>query len=185
MKKVLRKFSAIVLCCLFLRLPGITTFAQGQSVDNPGFEENLHYWDWKNATMERVTENPHSGIACAKVKLLKAAGRGRYAYNFLPDVTYEISIWVRLDSGNDTARIFLSQDELFGSKLSSAGSNVNVSTGWTKLTMNYTYRGDEDMGWTWISVNWGNGNTMPVHYLDDLSVTPLNAASEDTNEIGK
>ncbi len=168
-----KKFGMLLLCTALLGGAVGAAAEPANLAENGGFEDNLYYWDWKKVSMERVTDNPHSGEACAKVKIVEPAGRGRYAFFFEQGVTYDISIWTRLEKGTDTAKILISHNELWGLNTNITNTRTStVGTEWTKLTTSYTFNGDDaDMGWAWVSVNWGGSKTTPTHYLDDLSIT--------------
>lgn len=171
MKRVVN-FAVVIVYILLVCTAGIVAFADDNLVDNGSFDENIYYWDWKNAEMERVTDNPHSGEACAKVMLTEISGRVRYAFNFQPGVTYKVSFWTRVEKGSDTAKILISHAaDLYGLNINvSAKETKTVGTEWTELSTTYCFNGDEDMGWAWISLNWGGGKTTPTHYIDDVSV---------------
>ncbi len=179
MKRTVNLMGVILICVMLLCAANVVAYAENL-MDNGDFEENLYYWDWKNAEMEQVADNPHGGEKCAKVTLTEVAGRGRYAFNFQPGVNYKVTFWTRLEKGTDTARIIIQHStDVYGTGVTHTDKkNVTVGTEWTEISTTYCYNGDEDTGWGWVSLNWGGGKTTPVHFIDDVTIEIAGGLSE-------
>lgn len=181
MKKIKNLTALVLSLVLCFLVCGVCFASQENLASNGDFEENIYYWDLKKASMTHVLGDGASGNGCAMVKVLEPAGRPRYAFNFKPGITYDISVWVRLQSGTDKVRFLISHDELFGLKVATTSSkDVEVGTTWTEIKTSYTFNGEENMGWAWIAVQWGAGKTTPTYYIDNLRITERNAVSEES-----
>ncbi|MDF2927128.1 MAG: hypothetical protein K0R57_6042 [Paenibacillaceae bacterium] len=144
-----------------------------EQIYNGGFEQNTAGWSTYNAVLTRVTEATYGASAgSAKVVMNTAYGTAMQELVLKKNTSYEISVWVRLDSGADVAQIIL--DHRTGTpRYEYLAKNTPVDTEWRQLKAVYTYTGTNDNGNGAIQLRIGDGQTRKTYYFDNFSVIPV------------
>lgn len=145
-----------------------------EQIYNGGFEQNVAGWTTYNAALTRVTEATYGASAgSAKVVMNTAYGAARQELVLKKNTLYEVSVWVRLESGTDVAQIIL--DHKTGTpRYEYLARNTPVDTEWTQLKAVYEYTGTNDNGNGLIQIRIGDGQTRKTYYFDNFSVLAFN-----------
>ncbi|MGO8836646.1 MAG: carbohydrate binding domain-containing protein [Limisphaerales bacterium] len=127
----------VALCAL----PALVASAQNLT-QNPGFESGTTGWSGFGAALTAVNTMSHSGSYSGYVQNRTATWNG-VAQSFVgvmqPGVTYNISAWVRLDSGgNQPVMLTVQQIDGNGITYQNVASGTATSTGWVQLNGSFT-----------------------------------------------
>ena len=143
--------------------------ADASVIVNGGFAEGTVGWSTVNAELSAVDDG--GGNLCGKVEMKQAYGRAMNKYKFIKNVTYIVSVYVRLPKGRNTANLVIDHRS-FGDKtmILSVAKDVKVSTEWAKLTGMYTWSG-EGTGEAYIYVRVGGALEPMTYYIDNLTVS--------------
>lgn len=186
MKKIV---TALLLTALTLgiHMPGIAS--EYAELTNGDFSQGTAEWNVVNADLTAESQQG-TGDVCGKVVMKEAYGRAMHKFTFERNVTYFISINVRLDRGRDTANLVVDHRS-FGDKnmILSVAKGVNVSENWAKLTGKYVWNG-EGTGEAQIYVRVGGALEPITYYIDNLVIEKYSggvafnkADSADENEL--
>jgi hypothetical protein len=137
---------------------------------NPGFETGLTPWtSYGNASV--VTSNAHSGTRAVQLTYAAPWGSGveQVITGLLPNTTYALSAWARLDTGATDAIVPGVKE------YDSAGNQVSVlvtSTAYTQVAMQFTTGASSTSARIYCWRGSGSGNA----YCDDFAVIAAGAS---------
>ena len=166
MKKIV---TALILTVLICGAQGMSFASEYEKLNNGDFSDGTTDWSVVNADLSTVNQEGTNDY-CGKVVMKEAYGRAMHKFKFERNVTYFISVNVRLDRGRDTANLIVDHRS-FGDKnmILSVVKGVNVSDKWAKLTGKYVWDG-EGTGEAQIYVRVGGALQPITYYIDNLTI---------------
>ncbi len=148
---------------------------------NGGFESSIYCFnEMSGGAIAEETSIVRSGSKSARVYNRSQAyhGIGQYVLPYLlaqGQGTYSASVWSRLATGTDTAKLTLFIKDDAGSKYISLGSAAANSTGWTQVS------GSANVTWTGLlrvaRLFVETGTTTAAFYVDDMAFAKQGAVT--------
>ncbi|WP_258525500.1 carbohydrate binding domain-containing protein [Paenibacillus sp. YN15] len=139
-------------------------------LNNGGFEYSAAGWTPFNSTVSRVTANTYNQSAgSAKVSVTANYGSATQLVALEKNKVYDVSVWVRLESGQDVAQIIL--DHGAGTpRYTYIAAGTAVDTTWRQLKGSFKYSGTNDAGNATVQLRIGGGTAKLTYYFDEFTI---------------
>lgn len=139
-------------------------------LNNGSFEYNAAGWIASNSTVTRVTANTYNQSAgSAKVSVTANYGSATQLVALEKNKVYDVSVWVRLESGQDVAQIIL--DHGAGTpRYTYIAAGTAVDTAWRQLKGSFKYSGTNDAGNATVQLRIGSGTAKLIYYFDEFTI---------------
>ncbi|UJF34298.1 carbohydrate binding domain-containing protein [Paenibacillus hexagrammi] len=142
-------------------------------IKNGQFEYDTKNWSVYNANLTKdtgITYNNSDGAG--KLFMFGSFGMAYQNVMLEKNKLYEVSVWVKLETGSSTAQIIL--DHTVGTpRYDYLAANTPVDTTWRQVKARYKYTGTNPDGSGAIQIRIGNGQTRTTYYFDDFTIREI------------
>ena len=170
-----RYFAVLMTILMILIVPPVN--AVGENIIlNHDFIADVSGWTARNgAEITWESEGAQGSTGCAKIKLVgNLSAISQENLHLIPGETYQISFYIRTESGNSTASLIW--------HFSQGGyqfliTNTAINGNWKKVSLKYTFDGKNHLDETVdgrgkMEIRVADGKQSLVHYLDNVQIIP-------------
>ena len=174
---------------LLIAFPIVQTNALSESnlkniVANGDFEENVAGWESEGVNLEWIKGGAESTKGCARITVNKDKGGIYFKNKFLTDETYSFSFYAKLKKGSNMVSVVQEFDE--GGEFC-IKKGMYIDEEWRKYSFDWNVPSKNSQGYDVdgagrLTFRIGSGNENISYYIDEISIIPIKAFSDNTEE---